>query len=117
MFNSLFGSKPAGPRPGVVTAKEAQEKLAESPAPFLLDVREPSEYKSARIRGATLIPLNQLQKRAAEVPTDREIIVVCQSGSRSGMATDALRKVGLNALNLDGGLSAWMRAGLPVERG
>lgn len=117
MFSSLFGHKPSGPRPGVVTAKEASEKLAASPAPYLLDVREESEYRSARIKGATLIPLNQLQKRLGEVPADGEIIVVCASGSRSSMATGTLRKTGRNALNLDGGLSAWMRAGLPVERG
>lgn len=117
MFSSLFGGKPAGPRPDVVTVKEAQEKLAAEPVPFLLDVREPSEFRSARIAGATLIPLGQLQKRVSELPSGGEIIVVCQSGSRSGSATSFLRKSGLNALNLNGGMSAWMRAGLPVERG
>jgi rhodanese-related sulfurtransferase len=113
----LFGKQPPTPRPGVISAKDAAGRLAADPAPFLLDVREESEYRNARIRGATLIPLNQLQRRAAEIPTDREIIVVCRSGARSQMATDALRKAGVNALNLDGGLSAWIKEKLPVERG
>lgn len=111
------GKKPPAPRPGVISAQDAADRLAAEQAPFLLDVREESEYRNARIRGATLIPLNQLQRRAAEVPTGRDIIVVCRSGARSQIATDALRKAGVNALNLDGGLTAWIKAGLPVERG
>ena len=51
------------------------------------------------------------------LPEVGEIIVVCQSGSRSGSAVNFLRKSGLNALNLEGGMMAWMRAGLPVVRG
>jgi rhodanese-related sulfurtransferase len=61
--------------------------------------------------------LGQLRTRVAELPTDREIIVVCASGSRSGSAVNALQKAGLNAINLDGGMGSWARAGLPVERG
>lgn len=97
--------------------KEASARLGAEAPPFLLDVREESEYRNARIHGATLIPSGQLQRRAGEIPTDRDIIVMCQSGSRSQAATNALRKAGVNALNLQGGISAWMRAGLPVERG
>ena len=117
MFSSLFGGKPGQPRPGVVTASDAQAKLDGDGAVFLLDVREPYEFNSAHIAVATLIPLGQLQKRAPELPAGGEIIVVCQSGSRSGSAVNFLRKSGLNALNLEGGMMAWMRAGLPVVRG
>jgi len=117
MLSRLFGGTPGQPRPGVVTARDAQTKLAGENAPFLLDVREPSEFRSARIAGSTLIPLGQLQKRVGELPAESEIIVVCQSGSRSGSAANYLRQSGLNTLNLEGGIMAWMRAGLPVERG
>ncbi|MFN8378002.1 MAG: rhodanese-like domain-containing protein [Anaerolineae bacterium] len=116
MLSSLFG-KSSGPRPGEVSAKETVDKMAATPAPFVLDVRESYEYQAGHIKGAKLIPLGQLQKRVKELPTDGEIIVVCQSGSRSSSATSFLRKSGLNALNMNGGMSAWMRAGLPVERG
>ncbi len=118
MFSSLFGgSKSTGEKPGRVNARDAQAQLAADPAPFLLDVREQSEFRQARIAGATLIPLGQLQARVKELPTDREIIVVCASGSRSGSAVNALRKAGYNAVNLDGGMGAWSRAGLPMVRG
>lgn len=117
MLSSLFGGKSSGPRPDQVSVKDAHEKLAANPAPYLLDVREAYEYQSGHIKGAMLIPLGQLQKRMHELPAGGEIIVVCQSGSRSGSATSFLRKSGLNALNLNGGMGAWMRAGLPVERG
>ncbi len=117
MFGNLFGGRVAGPRLGVVTAQEAQARLSADPAPYLLDVREPSEFREARIEGAQLVPLGQLQSKLGQLPRDREIIVVCRSGSRSGMAVGLLQRAGLNALNLDGGLIAWLRAGLPVERG
>lgn len=117
MFGNLFGGRAAGPRPGAVTPQEAQAKLAADPAAYLLDVREPSEFREARIEGAQLIPLGQLQSKLAELPHDREIVVVCRTGSRSGMAVGLLQRAGLNAFNLEGGLVAWARAGLPVRRG
>jgi rhodanese-related sulfurtransferase len=117
MFSSLFGGAKSGEKPGRVSARDAQTRLAADPAPLLLDVREPSEFKQARIDGAVLIPLGQLQARVGELPQEREIIVVCASGSRSGVAVNALRKAGYNASNLEGGIGAWARAGLPVTRG
>jgi rhodanese-related sulfurtransferase len=117
MFSSLFGGAKSGEKPGRLSARDAQARLAADPAPLLLDVREPSEFTQAHIDGAVLIPLGQMQARVHELPQEREIIVVCASGSRSGMAVNALRKAGYNASNLEGGMGAWARAGLPVARG
>ena len=117
MFSSLFGSKSNGGNPTAISAKEASEKLAGTPRPFLIDVREPYEYAYAHIEGATLIPLGSLRQRLNDVPSEGEVIVVCQSGSRSQSACSALRQAGRNAINLQGGMSAWMRSGLPVAKG
>jgi rhodanese-related sulfurtransferase len=110
-ISSLFG--PAVPN---LTPLEAQEKLKQSPRPFLLDVRELVEFRSASISGATLIPSGELSGKLVKLPKGKEIIVVCQSGSRSLAATRQLISAGYNAFNLRGGMNAWMRAGLPVKR-
>lgn len=84
---------------------------------FLLDVREPDEYDEAHIAGATLIPLGSLQRRLAEVPTDRQVVVVCAVGGRSANATHFLRGRGIEAVNLHGGMRSWMMAHYPVVSG
>lgn len=96
--------------PGV-TPTDAAERIAAGD--FLLDVRQPYEWAEAHIEGATLIPLDELRDRLADVPR-RPIVVVCRSGARSGVAADALSGAGYDAVNLDGGMIAWMAAGLPT---
>jgi rhodanese-related sulfurtransferase len=82
-----------------------------------VDVREPAELEEdGRIDGALHIPLGSLSERAGELPRDRPLLMVCRSGVRSAMAADALQASGFEAHNLDGGILAWERDGLPVER-
>ena len=111
-LTKLFGS----PVPSI-SAKEANEKLNEKAKPFLLDVRQPEEFRSARVNGAKLIPLGELSGRMKELPKNREILVICASGSRSSSATRQLVTAGYNATNINGGMGGWMRAGLPTKRG
>lgn len=81
---------------------------------FLLDVREPDEFEEAHIEGSVLIPLGSLPRRVAEVPKDRQVVVVCAVGGRSANATFWLREQGIEAVNLHGGMRSWMMAGHPV---
>jgi rhodanese-related sulfurtransferase len=96
---------------------QAQARLSSQPGPFLLDVRQPDEYRAGHIAGARLIPLHELARRMGELPQDREIICVCQSGNRSHSATSRLKSAGYNAVNLQGGMNAWARHGLPIKKG
>jgi rhodanese-related sulfurtransferase len=100
-----------------VDAGELAVKLKESPAPYLLDVREPHEFAEGHIAGAKLIPLGDLARRMGELPRDREIVCVCRSGNRSGTATRHLAAAGYTVANLSGGMISWTRAGLPMTRG
>jgi rhodanese-related sulfurtransferase len=84
---------------------------------FLIDVRQPQEYQQGHISGAKLIPLRQLATRMQELPAGREIVCVCHSGNRSKSAARKLSAAGFKAVNLRGGMIAWMRASLPVKRG
>jgi rhodanese-related sulfurtransferase len=93
-------------------AVEAGARLAEL---HLLDVREPEEWVAGHIAGAQHIPLGQLRDRIAEVPKDKPILAVCRHGNRSEAATRGLRTLGYSVENLEGGVTAWHRAGLPLE--
>lgn len=84
---------------------------------ILIDVREEWEYDEGHIPGITLIPMNEIPNRLSEIPTDKEVIVTCRSGNRSGQITDYLRKNGFdNVHNMQGGILAWQQAGYEVER-
>jgi rhodanese-related sulfurtransferase len=86
--------------------------------PLIVDVREPEEFASERIEGSVLIPMSQFVARHAELPRDRPLVMQCHSGSRSASATMYLVQRGwTDVRNLDGGIAAWMRDGLPVRTG
>ena len=112
-----FITKIFGAAVNTVSPFEAQKKLALKPKPFLLDVRQPEEFRAGHIPGAKLIPLGELPRRMHELPKTQEILCVCHSGNRSLSATRQLTGAGYNAINVRGGMAAWLRAGLPVTKG
>ena len=86
--------------------------------PLIVDVREPNEFASERIERSVLNPLSQFADRHAELPKDRPLVMQCHSGSRSSSATMFLLQRGwTDVRNLDGGIAAWIRDGLPVRTG
>ncbi|MFA9444508.1 rhodanese-like domain-containing protein [Egicoccus sp. AB-alg6-2] len=78
-----------------------------------LDVREPDEWQAGHIEGALHIPMGQLNQRIDELDAEREFVAVCRSGNRSGAVTEAMKRAGYEVENLDGGMQAWSRDGLP----
>jgi rhodanese-related sulfurtransferase len=82
---------------------------------YLLDVREPDEWAAGHPPGAHHVPMMQIPTRADEVPTDRDVVVVCRVGGRSAQVVAYLKQRGFdNVYNLDGGMFAWAAAGRPV---
>ncbi len=103
-----------GSLPATVTVQQADD-LVQNGA-FILDVRSQTEWDQFHIKGSTLIPLDQLSTRLAEVPRDRDVLVVCRSGSRSQAGRSTLIQAGYRRVtSLSGGLTAWTAAGYPVE--
>jgi rhodanese-related sulfurtransferase len=103
-----------GNKVSMMTAAEAKAALNGTERPLLIDVRQPEEFQAGHIEGARLIPLSQLGQRMKELPSDKPILCVCQSGSRSGVAAQLLAKAGYHAINLRGGMVAWQMAGFPI---
>lgn len=95
--------------PYEITPQEVAARLAQADRPFLLDVRNPHEVDIANIAGTDLlIPVDELAGRIGELDRDREIVVYCRSGARSGRAVDMLRSAGFTKVkNMVGGVLRW----------
>ena len=86
---------------------------------IIVDVREPDEFKSGRIPNARNVPLAKVVDGAKglEKLKAKPILVVCQTGSRSGQAVGSLQKQGFaDVVTLSGGMNAWQQAAMPVEK-
>mgnify|MGYP001039796103 CR=1 FL=1 len=94
-----------------ITVTELQEKIENSEKVQLLDVRQPHEREEFNI-GGEFIPLGELTNRMADMPFDKEkeVIIYCRSGNRSGVAKELMEKQGFEkARNLLGGMLAWSK--------
>lgn len=91
-----------------ISTKQLQKKLNENDDFFLLDVREEWEHKAFNI-GGTLIPLDEVIRKAADICMDKPVVVYCRKGVRSQIAIQRLEdKYGFaNLLNLEGGIEKW----------
>ena len=94
-----------------ITPAELSGKLASGEEVVLVDVREPYEWNAGHIEGATHIPMNQIMHRLSEIPKDRDVVVICRSGARSGHVQQHLmQSQGYTRVkNLIGGMQRWAR--------
>jgi rhodanese-related sulfurtransferase len=85
----------------------------------ILDVRDTKEFAAGHLADAKNIPLAELDQRIGELDKfkNRSVIVVCKSGARASAAAAKLGKAGFaDVVNLDGGIAAWQKAGLPLAK-
>lgn len=116
MLERLFGGAAKVPS---VNPREAWEILSDGKSnAVLIDVREPYEFQGGHAKNAKNIPLSQLGKRVGEIPRNREVLLICQSGNRSMTAAHFLQKQGIaQVTNVSGGTTVWRMHGLPLEGG
>jgi len=107
------GMASGGEAGGEVGPEEAEGLIKSGSA--LLDVREDYEWDAGHVASAVHIPLGLLAERVGELPSDRQVVVVCRSGVRSARAAAFLVTSGYDAVNLAGGMQAWAAVGLPFE--
>ncbi|MDP9764214.1 rhodanese-like domain-containing protein [Deinococcus enclensis] len=113
MFKFLKSLLGRGPAVTNVTPFEAEALVRQGA--MLLDVRSAAERRTAKIRGSTHLPLDDLGRRADTLPRDRVIVCQCASGHRSALAAKHLAAAGFDVRNLQGGIQAWQAAGLPTQ--
>lgn len=106
---------PAAP-PLDITSESLQQMQERGESVQLVDVRGGGEYAGGRIPGAKLMPLPNLAARQHELQRDVQVVCICQSGGRSTAAARALATSGFTASSLAGGMNAWARAGLPMDK-
>lgn len=106
--------QPAIPEIGI----DELETLRAEGRVVILDVREPWEYRAGHVPDVIHIPMGQLVGRTGELPRDRPIMVICQSGHRSLGVTEYLLARGFQgAASVAGGTGAWADSGREIETG
>ncbi len=107
-FCGLRGQeKPVSTGVPEISVEELKQRLDAKEDIYILDVREPHEYKICNLNG-NLIPLGDLPKRVQELDPSKEMVVHCRSGARSAKAVGFLHQAGFTkAKNLAGGILAW----------
>ena len=105
-----------------ITPTELEAERQRAGSVDLIDVRTSGEYRRTHAASARSVPLDHLNpaevmnSRAAA--TDRPLYLICRSGRRSRQAVAKFQAAGLpNIVNVEGGMIAWERAGLPIVRG
>lgn len=82
----------------------------------LVDVRSATEFATAHVPGAINIPLEQVERRTADLAANQPVVLICQSGTRARMARALLAESGKDLVVLEGGTAAWLQAGYPAVR-
>lgn len=105
-----------------LTVKQAYDQIGRTSKAVLVDVRTPEEWASQTgvPQGATLIQMADITAReqgaVPGLPLDQPIYVICNSGNRSRVVSEHLLKLGYKSVyNVDGGIQAWIREGLPTQ--
>jgi hydroxyacylglutathione hydrolase len=95
-----------------LSVHELRERLREDPSLLVVDVRESDEFAARHLRGAVHVPFWAIAARAADLPRDRPIAVMCAGGLRSSLGASLLARAGFHDLrNVTGGMGAWLEAG------
>ena len=100
-----------------ISPKESAGLVANEFA-VIIDVRTVGEWQNKHIEGAIFIPINELKGRMSELKQyqDKQLIMQCAVGGRSSKAVKLLQQAGFsNAVNMNGGIVAWEKAGLPLK--
>jgi rhodanese-related sulfurtransferase len=100
-----------------ISSREAKGLMEKNAKIFILDVRTPDERRQGYIAGSTLIPMDTVERRIAEVPKNRPVLVYCAVGSRSRVVAQALARHGYGEVyNMQDGIYGWYRNGFAIQR-
>jgi hydroxyacylglutathione hydrolase len=107
---------PASQKVAQLSAREVARRLGDGDT-TIIDVRNTDEWEKGHIEGAQHVPLGKLREHIDALPRDKQIVLHCAAGGRSGIGASILKAAGLpNVANMEGGYDSWHAAGLPVTR-
>ena len=103
----------------LISAQALLERQAKGDSSlFVLDVRTPQEFSAGHVPGAVNVPYDQVASHLAEIPKNKDVVIYCRSGRRTGLAAEVLEANGYTKLvHLQGDMQAWLQDGRPVEGG
>ena len=102
-----------------ITSKEAHEMVQNGDA-TVVDVRNPDEWAAGHVDGALWIPVDDIIPRFDELPTEGNLLFICEVGARSGLAAEYAAAMGADTArlyNIEDGTPAWIASGLPHTTG
>lgn len=121
----ILGNRTTDPPFGDISVQKAKDLLKRHPSDpnfVILDVRTPQEYGQGRITGEGLTPVNldfyaaEFREQLAKLDLGKTYLVYCRTGNRSAKAVELIKELGFHRVyNLEGGITAWQEAGLPVK--
>jgi rhodanese-related sulfurtransferase len=98
-----------------IDVAEAKEKI-DSGKVQVIDARTPGEFNGGHVPGAINIPHMSIVTQKAKLEDGKELVFICQMGSRSALACEFAASMGYKELyNVEGGTEAWIKAGYAVE--
>jgi rhodanese-related sulfurtransferase len=118
--NTAPATVPAAPSAAAIALVTQDALLARQakhdPTLLVLDVRSTEEFAQGHVPGAVNIPHDQVASRMAEVPKDKDVVLYCRSGRRTGLAAEVLSANGYTRLlHLEGDMNAWLEKGRPIQ--
>ncbi|MBM3291938.1 rhodanese-like domain-containing protein [Candidatus Bathyarchaeota archaeon] len=103
------------PTYGDVTIQQAYELIKMKPDLVIVDVRSKQEYDSGHIEKAILIPVDEFDRRVAELSKDDDLLIYCRTGNRSSQAVNILKLKGYTRIyHMKDGILGWNQAGFPL---
>jgi hydroxyacylglutathione hydrolase len=105
---------------GQLTIDELAHRISDDGpgAPLVIDVRQPAEYERGHVPGAIHVGAGELADRLADLPHDRPLATICESGYRASVAASLLSRAGFEDVScVAAGVPEWRRSGRKVERG
>jgi len=82
----------------------------------IIDVRTREEYNLGHIKNSKLYPLDEIYTWSNYLQKNKKYLIYCRSGGRSSMASNYLESIGIDAINISGGIIQWENEKLPIEK-
>jgi len=100
-----------------IDAVSLKEMMSSDEDILLYDVRSQAEFAQGIIEGGEFMPMHTVPLKINDLPKDKTIVFYCRSGARSGQVCGYVEQnVGIEALNLRGGIISWYQSGFEIVR-